>query len=111
MTRFVVLYHAPQSAPDAMAGNDDAAAAEGMQLWMDWAARAGEHLVDMGQPLGNAQEITTMGDVEAKSTVGGYSILEADSLDHAVSLMNGHPHLMMPGASIQVFEALALPGM
>ncbi|WP_427015983.1 hypothetical protein ACQCSX_14470 [Pseudarthrobacter sp. P1] len=111
MTKFVVLYHAPQSAQAAMDNNDPAAAAEGMKLWTDWAARAGEHLADMGAPLGNGQEITTMGDNEAKSTVGGYSILEADSLNDAVSLMNGHPHLMLPGASIEVFEALAIPGM
>jgi hypothetical protein len=32
-------------------------------------------------------------------------------MDEAVALMDGHPHLMMPGASIQVFQALDIPGM
>ncbi|HEY8752778.1 MAG TPA: hypothetical protein VIM40_03900 [Arthrobacter sp.] len=111
MAKFVVLYNAPQSAEAAMDNNDPAAAAEGMKLWMDWSTRVGEHLTDMGAPLGNGQEITQAGVSAANASVGGYSLLEADSAEQAVALMDGHPHLMMPGASIQVFEALAIPGM
>jgi len=78
---------------------------------MDWAGRAGEHLTDMGAPLGNGQEITPAGVSPANANVGGYSLLEADNVEEAVALMDGHPHLMMPGASIQVFPALDIPGM
>jgi len=47
----------------------------------------------------------------ANANVGGYSVLEADSVERAVALMDRHPHVMMPGASIQVFQALDIPGM
>jgi hypothetical protein len=111
MAKFVVLYNAPQSAEATMDNNDPAAAAEGMKLWTDWAGRTGEHLADMGAPLGNGQEITPAGVSAADANVGGYSLLEADSVEQAVALMDGHPHLMMPGATIQVFQALDIPGM
>lgn len=111
MAKFVVLYNSPQSAEAAMENNDPAAAAEGMKLWMGWADRTGEQLTDMGAPLGNGQEITPTGVDQANANVGGYSLLDAESVEQAVALMDGHPHLMMPGASIQVFQALDIPGM
>ncbi|MCX6500514.1 MAG: hypothetical protein NTU93_17220 [Arthrobacter sp.] len=65
----------------------------------------------MGTPLGNGRDITPSGTSAAGAGIGGYSILDADTIDQAVGLMEGHPHLMMPGASIQVYEALDIPGM
>lgn len=47
----------------------------------------------------------------ARGWAGGYSIIDAETIDQTVGLMVGHPHLMMPGASIQVDEALDVPGM
>ncbi|MGO4493099.1 hypothetical protein AB4Y86_13570 [Arthrobacter sp. 2YAF22_2] len=41
--------------------------------------------------------------------MGGYSILDAETIDQAVGLMVGHPHLMMPGTSIQVTRPLTSP--
>jgi hypothetical protein len=111
MSKFVVIYAAPESAEATMENNDPAAAAEGMKAWMDWAGRAGQHLTDMGAPLGNGREISPSGTSDAGAGVGGYSILEADDMDQALALMDGHPHLMMPGASIRVYEALNIPGM
>lgn len=111
MTKFVVIYAAPESAESAMDNNDPAAAAEGMKAWMDWAGRAGQHLTDMGAPLGNGREISPSGTSDAGASVGGYSILEAEDMDQALALMDGHPHLMMPGASIRVYQTLDIPGM
>lgn len=111
MSKFVVIYTAPESAEALMENNDPAAAAEGMKAWMDWAGRTGEHLTDMGAPLGNGREITTDGVGASAAGASGYSFLEAGSMDEALALMEGHPHLMMPGASIQVYETLAIPGM
>jgi len=45
------------------------------------------------------------------SQVGGYSILQAESKDGLMDLLNNHPHFMAPGASIEVFEFLPMPGM
>lgn len=113
MKKFVVLYNAPQSAQSQMAESTPEAAQEGMKAWMEWADRAGSGIVDMGSPLGEGREITATGASEVSSSnhVGGYGILQAEDLAGAESLLEGHPHLMMPGASIQVYEFLELPGM
>ncbi|MDR6416455.1 hypothetical protein [Pseudarthrobacter sulfonivorans] len=112
MKKFAVLYIAPQSAQAQMAQSSPEAAQEGMKAWMEWADRAGSGIVDMGSPLGEGKEITSTGTSDISSShVGGYGILQAEDLAGAESLLDGHPHLMMPGASIQVYEFLALPGM
>jgi hypothetical protein len=112
MKKFVVLYIAPQSAESAMAENSPEAAEAGMKAWMDWAARAGEAIVDLGTPLGAGKEVTASGTTDTSTNVGGYSVLQAEDMAAALALMEGHPHFMMSdAASIQVYEALDLPGM
>lgn len=109
MKKFVVLYIAAQSAQAQMAESTPEAAQEGMKAWMEWAGRAGDGIVDMGTPLGTGKEITATGSSEATTGVAGYGILQAEDLAGAEALLEGHPHLMMPGASIQVYESLDLP--
>jgi YCII-related domain len=111
MKKFVVLYFAPQSAQAQMAESSPEAAQEGMKAWMAWAERAGEGIVDLGTPLGTGKDVNATGSSEAKTGLGGYTILQAEDLAGAEALLDGHPHLMMPGASIQVYESLDIPGM
>ena len=40
--------------------------------------------------------------------MSGYSILEAGSADEVETLLDGHPHLTMPGASIEVLEVIPM---
>jgi hypothetical protein len=50
--------------------------------------------------------------VTAGSTsVSGYSVLKADSLEGAADLLADHPHLKTPGCSIELLEFLSMPGM
>lgn len=111
MKKFLVLYIAPQSAQAQMAESSPEAAQEGMKAWMEWAQRAGDGIVDMGNPLADGREVTASGTAETKSHVAGYATIQAEDLDGAQSLLDGHPHLMMPNASIQVYESLDVPGM
>ncbi|MCU1517990.1 MAG: hypothetical protein JWQ75_2711 [Pseudarthrobacter sp.] len=113
MKKFIVLYVAQQSAQAQMAESTPEAAQEGMKAWMQWADGAGDGLVDLGSPLGDGVEVTATGTSETSSTshIGGYGIIQAEDLDGAKALLDGHPHLMMPGASIQVYEFLEIPGM
>jgi hypothetical protein len=111
MKKFVVLYIAAQSAQAQMAESSPEAAREGMKAWMAWAEGAGDGIVDLGTPLGAGKEITSTGTSDTSTGVAGYGILQAEDLAGAQALLDGHPHLMMPGASIQVYESLDLPGM
>jgi hypothetical protein len=111
MPNYVVLYNAPVSAEAQMENNDPDMAAAAMQAWNDWSAKVGSGMVDLGTPLGNARRVATDGASQADSEVAGYSILQAADIDSAVALLDGHPHLQMPGASIEVHETLEIPGM
>jgi hypothetical protein len=48
---------------------------------------------------------------EERDAGTGYSILQAESKDALMALLKNHPHFMAPGASIEVFEFLPMPGM
>ena len=111
MSKFVVIYTSPESVQAVVAAMDPAAEAASTQAWLGWAGRAGEHLIDFGAPVGPGKHISQSGVTDAPAGVGGYSFLEAESVDEAVTMMDGHPQQMGPDASIQVYEVLAAPGM
>jgi hypothetical protein len=108
MTKYLLLYRAPVSATEQMAEASPDAAQAGMEAWMTWMGQAGNAIVDPGSPLSRA---ATVGAERASGDfIGGYSILEADSLDGLRALLDGHPHLQLEGAGIEVHEFLPLPG-
>jgi hypothetical protein len=109
MTKYLLLYRSSVSAADQMANATPEQAQAGMDAWMSWAGRAGSAITDMGSPT---QGVATVGEGSTDpSTVGGYSLMEAGSVDELRALLDGHPHLMMDGASIEVLELLPVPGM
>jgi len=112
MKKFIILYHAPKGAMEKMAKVSPEDAKKGMEPWMIWAKKCGTGLVDMGTPLGNGQTVKKNGASRSPSTVIGYSILQADSMDKAVAMLKDHPHLeWMDSCQIEVHETLSLPGM
>jgi len=110
MTEFIVIYYAPQSAKEKMQSMSPEELAKGMEGWMKWAEKCGEHLVDMGAPIGNGKVINASGTSSGKTEIGGYSILQADSMAEAEELLKGHPHLGWgDGCYIEVHEKMPLP--
>jgi hypothetical protein len=108
MSKFLVLYRATTSAAEQMASMTPEQSQEGMAAWMGWAQRTGGAMVDLGAPVGPAVEAD---DDEVETGVCGFSILQGDSKDDVLALMENHPHTQVPGASIEVHEFLAVPGM
>ena len=108
----MVLYHAPLGAAEKMSSASPEEMQKGMEPWMQWAQRCGTGLVDMGTPLGNAQIVSKQGAAQSQSTVVGYSVLQADTMDQAVEMLKAHPHLdWMDACQVEVHECLPLPGM
>lgn len=101
MTKYLVLYKADQSAQEQMSNATPEQAQEGMAAWMEWQRRAGDAIVDMGSPL------APNGD--ADPSIGGYSIVQADSADALSRVLEGHPHLQM--GRIETHQFLDMPGM
>ena len=76
--------------------------------WLKWMEKCGKALVDGGSPLGKGMRLSSSGGSGTKSQVTGYSVLQADSMDDARELVSDHPHLTVPGFTIEVFEYLAM---
>ena len=108
MKKFLVLYRSSKSAKDQMKSATPEQAKAGMDAWMGWAKRTGAALVDMGQPIGDS---AVLKGTPGQGFIGGYSIVQAESLDAAKRLFDGHPHFEAPGASIELLELMSIPGM
>jgi hypothetical protein len=106
MSKFMILYRASTSANEQMANATPEQMEAGLQAWRTWAEKVDYALVDLGSPLAH----TTHVGPGAASTDGvcGYSLVEAGSADEVETILNGHPHLGMPGASIEVLEVVPI---
>ena len=109
MTKFMVLYRSSTSARDQMANATPEQMKAGMEAWMQWAGKAGDAVVDLGAPLTPAAHVGPGS--SAAGEISGYSIMQADSAEAIGGVLDGHPHLNMPGNSIEVLEMLSMPGM
>ena len=110
MKKFVVIYHAPASDFQKMANATPEQMQEGMKAWMEWAAKCGDGLVDLGAPLAGGQKLSKSGSSTSDKSVVGYSILQAEDIEGAKALLEGHPHLeWASGCEIEVHETMPLP--
>jgi hypothetical protein len=106
MSKFMILYRAPASAREQMENATPEQRRAGLEAWRAWATRVDYAIADLGSPLAHTTHVGT----GAASTdgVAGYSILEAGSADEVETILDGHPHLAMPGASVEVMEIIPM---
>lgn len=116
MKKFIVTYLAPvagmQQAMGSMAPEE---MQQVMKQWQGWFERCGDGIVDWGAPTGNSQTVTRSGATPSTSAVGvtGYSILQAESMEDALKMLENHPHFEPPLAdesTIEIHEAFEAPG-
>ncbi len=109
----MVIYHANNDAMKFMETSTPEQRKESMGGWMVWAQKCGDKLLDMGAPLMGGQLLTPDGkSQDSTKGVNGFSVLQAENMDEAKSLLQGHPHLTWnAGCSIEVHETMPLPGM
>ena len=74
-----------------------------------WREKFADNIVDMGGKLGGGKVVTADGAtdgpfVEAKEVVGGFMIIEADTIEEAVEVAQQSPGTAMPGSSVEVRE-------
>ena len=106
MTKYLILYRAPGTAAEQMQSQSPEAAAESMNAWNDWQAKNDKAVVDFGSPT----QPVAGSDPGSSTSIGGYSLMEADSLDALEEMLADHPHKAM-GGSIEILELLSIPGM
>jgi len=112
MKKYLVLYMSSVPASEQMSKVSPEQAKAGMDLWMTWAKKVGSGIVDMGAPVGNGIKVALNGSSSpTDSKVSGFGILQAESTKALQELLKNHPHFRAPGASIEAFEFLSMPGM
>jgi hypothetical protein len=101
MPRFLITYHGSMPPPPTPEARDQM-----MSAFMAWAGEVGDHMVDPGAPLGASRVVTGASDSEEPSDIGGYTTIDADTMDEAVGLVRGHPFLSR-GGTLRVSESVA----
>jgi hypothetical protein len=106
MPTYLVTYHGGPGMP-----SDPGAAQQMAAAFQAWVAEVGSAMRDPGAPLGAAKTVYAdkVADGQTEAGIGGYTLLDADSLDGAVSLVGSHPFLTR-GGSLQVSEAVSVGG-
>ena len=108
MKKYLALYRSTVSAQEMMKAATEEQAKAGMNLWMAWMQDTRDFIVDIGSPLG---ESTVVGGSAGVGFIGGFTIVQADSLNAAKALFSDHPHFHVPGASVEILEFMNMPGM
>ena len=111
MKKYLVVYHAPPAFTEKMrAMNQDEMMAE-MGRWQTWMEEIGDGMLDGGNPLFGGQKVMKSSTDNSTREVTGYSMIQAASMEDAVKLLDGHPHLAMDDScSIEIHEAAPAPG-
>ena len=102
MAKFLFVYHGgskPESKEDM---------AKIMNAWGQWFGSMGNAVVDGGNPVGKSSTVQSNGSVVnngGANPASGYSLVEASSLDDALTKAKGCP-ILSAGGSVEVAEAM-----
>ena len=110
MKKVVALFEAPAFAMEQRAKATPDQIKAGMDAWMAWQRKAGQAVVDLGMPLGNGKIVSTSGVSSGTTGIVGFAILQGNSIEEITPLLKDHPHLHIPGSSIEVLEGMPMPG-
>lgn len=105
MTQYVIVY---------LGGNQPSTPEEGKQhfaKYMEWISSLGEAAVSPANPLKDTMTVNPDGTVTTggTTTMSGYTIIEADSMDAALSIAGACPFLDI-GGSLEVSQLMKMPG-
>jgi hypothetical protein len=113
MPKFLFIYHGN---PETYARLPPETHQENMKKWETWITAGFQQgwMIDPGDALTpegrvvSPQKVVTDGPfMEVKEVIGGYSIVQADTLDAAAEVAKGCPHLLYQGS----VEVRALAGL
>ncbi len=105
MARYLIVY---------LGGDQPATPEEGQQhfaKYMEWLSSLGDAAVSPANPLKDTNTVNPDGSVSSGgvSTMSGYTIVEADSMEAALSMAKACPFLEIAG-SLEVSELMEMPG-
>ena len=82
--------------------------AEHMGKWQAWMGGLGDAIVNPGLPMGKPKTVSSAGvsDGAVSNRLTGFSVVKADSIDVAVEMAKGCPHL--EHGTVDVAEAMEM---
>jgi hypothetical protein len=95
MAKFLFAYRAPVG----YSGSPD-----GPERWRAWFKDLGSHVDEIGNPTFSGQ---TIGECGQSTQLGGYSMIDADSLEQAAELARGCP-ILSEGGGVDIGELTIL---
>jgi hypothetical protein len=111
MKKFMVLFMADQAVLEQMMKTPPEDMKGVMDEWMAWYKANEKALADVGAPLGKTKRLDAKGLADSKNGITGYSVVEGESFESAAKLFKDHPHLKMPGCTIDLLELRPMPAM
>lgn len=104
----------PQYCIVYIGGNPPASSEEGklhMSKYMSWLSSLGESAVSPANPLKNTSTIYPDGSISkgGQTTMSGFTIIEARSIEAAIAIARGCPFLDV-GGSLEVSEMIKMSG-
>ena len=105
MTQYIITY---------LGGDQPSSPEEGKQHFAkdkEWLSSLGDSAVSPANPFKNTSTINSDGTVTTGSTtsMSGYTIIEADSMNTALEIAKAWPFLDI-GGSLEVSELIQMPG-
>jgi hypothetical protein len=103
--KFFVTYQMPHEGLDAwMALPEEERKKQELEMQSQWNEWMGAHkdVIVESSGVGKPKRITSEGVTDARNDIMMYSFVEAQSLEEAAAMFEGHPHFGIPNASIEV---------
>ncbi len=110
MAKYLMVYKGEATDPADM---PEEQRNEVMARWVAWMEEVGPALSDVGTPLAPSASIVDDGSIASPTPLSGYSIIEAEDLEGARALADGHPFLSegKGNFAIDLYEMLPVPTM
>ena len=100
MSKYLVTYYG------AGMPTDPAQAEQAKAAFGEWLTKAGNAVIDPGAPLRPATQVSN-GTPAPQVAIGGYSVIEAASIEQAAEILRSHPFVAR-GGTLEVDEAMAV---
>lgn len=115
MQKFIVLYCMPVAGLEEWMKipEEDRKAQEAdlKAKWDNWTAANNDMMVGTTAAVGKTKRVTPEGVADAKNDAMLYAIVNGESHEEVAKLFEGHPHLEIPGAWIDISTVNELPNM
>jgi len=110
MNKYMLAYWTPVADQDRQPSPDEMK--ELFAQWDAWKTKFKNQVLDMGDALKPTGRVLTGGvvtdgpHIEAKEVLGGFSLVQAETYEHALEVAKECPIVHVPGASIEIREMM-----